>query len=100
MGKFLLLAFRNVFRNRRRTIMTLIMVGGGVTGLLLVGGFFARMFWGLRESTINDGLGHIQIFTAEHFNLHLHRGSCARRSTSHRVQRHAFQRRQIQRLHG
>jgi len=67
-GKFLLLAFRNVFRNRRRTIMTLIMVGGGVTGLLLVGGFFARMFWGLRESTINDGLGHIQIFTAEHFN--------------------------------
>jgi putative ABC transport system permease protein len=68
MGKFLLLAFRNVFRNRRRTIMTLIMVGGGVTGLLLVGGFFARMFWGLRESTINDGLGHIQIFTAEHFN--------------------------------
>jgi putative ABC transport system permease protein len=68
MGKFLLLAFRNVFRNRRRTIMTLMMVGGGVTGLLLVGGFFARMFWGLRESTINDGLGHIQIFTAEHFN--------------------------------
>ena len=68
MGKFLLLAFRNVFRNRRRTIMTLIMVGGGVAGLLLVGGFFARMFWGLRESTINDGLGHMQIFTAEHFN--------------------------------
>jgi putative ABC transport system permease protein len=68
MGKFLLLAFRNVFRNRRRTVMTLIMVGGGVAGLLLVGGFFARMFWGLRESTINDGLGHIQIFTAEHFD--------------------------------
>jgi len=68
MSKFLLLAFRNVFRNRRRTLMTLLMVGGGVAGLLLVGGFFARMFWGLRESTINDGLGHIQIFTAEHFN--------------------------------
>ena len=68
MSKFLLLAFRNVFRNRRRTMMTLIMVGGGVAGLLLVGGFFARMFWGLRETTISDGLGHIQIFTAEHFN--------------------------------
>jgi putative ABC transport system permease protein len=68
MGKFLLLAFRNLFRNRRRTLMTLMMVGGGVTGLLLVGGFFAFMFWGLRESTINDGLGHLQIFTAEHFN--------------------------------
>ena len=68
MAKFLLLAFRNIFRNSRRTVMTLFMVGGGVAGLLLVGGFFAFMFWGLREHTINGGLGHIQIFTADHFN--------------------------------
>lgn len=67
MGKFLLLAFRNVFRNRRRTLMTLLMVGGGVTGLLLSGGFFAFMIDGLREHTIQEGLGHLQIFTAEHF---------------------------------
>src|SRR5579863_5386887 len=67
MGKFLLLAFRNVFRNRRRTVMTLMMVGGGVAGLMLVGGFFAFMMRGLRESTIHNGLGHIQIFTADHF---------------------------------
>ena len=67
MGKFLLLAFRNVFRNRRRTVMTLVMVGGGVTGLLLSGGFFAFMIDGLREHTIQEGLGHLQIFTAEHF---------------------------------
>lgn len=68
MTKFLLLAFRNVFRNRRRTMMTLMMVGGGVAGLLMVGGFFAFMFRGLRESTIHNGLGHLQIFTAEHFS--------------------------------
>ncbi len=50
MGKFLLLAFRNVFRNRRRTIMTFIMVGGGVAGLLLAGGYFAFMIhWPARE---------------------------------------------------
>jgi putative ABC transport system permease protein len=67
MGKFLLLAFRNVFRNRRRTVMTLLMVGGGVTGLLLAGGFFEFMMRGLREDTIRDGLGHLQIFTADHF---------------------------------
>jgi len=67
MGKFLLLAFRNVFRNRRRTAMTLLMVGGGVAALLLGGGYFRFMSQGLRESTIRNGLGHLQIFTAEHF---------------------------------
>jgi len=66
MGKFLLLAFRNVFRNRRRTLMTLLMVGGGVVGLLMSGGFFAFMIDGLREHTIREGLGHLQVFTAEH----------------------------------
>jgi putative ABC transport system permease protein len=65
--KFLLLALRNIFRNRRRTLMTLMMVGGGVVCLLLAGGYFGFMTRGLRESTINDGLGHIQIFTADHF---------------------------------
>ena len=67
MGKFLLLAFRNVFRNRRRSVMTLLMVGGGVAGLLLAGGYFAFMTRGLRESTINNGLGHLQIFNADYF---------------------------------
>jgi putative ABC transport system permease protein len=67
MRKFLLLAFRNVFRNKRRTLMTLVVVAGGVAGLLLVGGFFSFLFWGLRESTIRNGLGHLQIFNAERF---------------------------------
>src|ERR1035437_1722209 len=31
------------------------------------GGYFAFMTRGLREDTIHNGLGHIQIFTAEHF---------------------------------
>jgi putative ABC transport system permease protein len=44
------------------------MVGGGVAGLLLAGGYFAFMTHGLREDTINSGLGHLQIFTADHFN--------------------------------
>jgi putative ABC transport system permease protein len=47
--------------------MTLLMVGGGVAGLLMAGGFFAFMINGLREHTIQEGLGHLQIFTAEHF---------------------------------
>lgn len=67
MRNFLLLAFRNVFRNRRRTAMTLLMVAGGVAGLLLAGGYFQFMTDGLRENTIRNGLGHIQVFNAEHF---------------------------------
>ena len=47
--------------------MTLLVVAGGLAGLLLVGGFFSFMFWGLRESTIRNGLGHLQVFSAEHF---------------------------------
>ena len=47
--------------------MTLLMVGGGVAGLLLAGGYFAFMTRGLREDTIRAGLGHLQIFTTDHF---------------------------------
>ena len=115
MGKFLLLAFRNVFRNRRRTVMTLLMVGGGVAGLLLAGGYFAFMIRGLRESTIRNGLGHLQIFTAEHFQrdeVHVldtgienwrrvancrFRAACARRRAPHRVLRHGVEWRQSRR---
>ncbi len=67
MSKFLQLAIRNVFRNRRRSLMTLFIVAGGVAGLLLVGGFFSFMFWALRESTIHNGLGHLQVFNSAHF---------------------------------
>ncbi len=68
MSHFLLLAFRNVFRNRRRTMLTLFIVAGGVSALLLAGGFFALMFWGLRETTIQGGLGHLQVYNASFFD--------------------------------
>jgi len=67
MQQFLRLAFRNVFRNRRRTLMTLVVVAGGVSALLLAGGFFALMFWGLRETTIRNGIGHLQVYNAAFF---------------------------------
>ncbi len=67
MHRVLALAFRNIFRNRRRTAMTLLVVAGGVAGLLLVGGFFTYLFWGFRETTINNGVGHLQIYNADFF---------------------------------
>jgi len=68
MKTFLSLAFRNIFRSRRRTLMMLLVVAGGVSALLLAGGYFSYMFWGFRETTIRNGVGHLQIFNARAFD--------------------------------
>jgi putative ABC transport system permease protein len=65
MFKFIKLAFKNVFRNRRRTIITGVVLVFGATALILAGGFISFSFRGLRESTIRGQLGHIQIYTKE-----------------------------------
>jgi putative ABC transport system permease protein len=67
MINFIKLAFKNVFRNRRRTIITGLILVFGATALVLAGGFIAFSFRGLRESTIHGQLGHIQIFNKEYF---------------------------------
>ena len=41
MIKFLQIAFRGVFRNTRRTALTLLVISCGVIALVLAGGFFA-----------------------------------------------------------
>lgn len=55
-------AFRNVFRNKARTALTLTVIGAGVAGLILCGGFVADALNQLREATIHSQLGHIQIY--------------------------------------
>ena len=58
------LALRNIFRNKRRTGLTLTAIVCGSVALILFGGFIQANYQGLRESTINSRLGHIQIFQA------------------------------------
>lgn len=58
------LAFRNIFRNRARTLLTLAAVATGVTAIILSGGFVEDAFIQLRESTIHSRLGHLQVFRA------------------------------------
>ncbi len=65
MFKFIKLATKNVFRNRRRTIITGLVLVFGATALILAGGFISFSFRGLSESTIRGQLGHIQLFTSE-----------------------------------
>jgi putative ABC transport system permease protein len=61
------LAFRNLFRHRLRTVITLMAVAFGVAMLILSGGFVEDMFVQLRESTIHSQLGHIQLHKAGYY---------------------------------
>ena len=56
------LALRNIFRNKRRTMMTFLAIISGMIGLIVFGGFVEYTFRGLREMTIHTQLGHIQIY--------------------------------------
>lgn len=60
--KTILLAIRNIFRNKRRTAITFLAIISGMTGIIVFGGFIEFAFFGLRESTIRTQLGHIQIY--------------------------------------
>jgi putative ABC transport system permease protein len=56
------IALRNVLRNGRRSAITLLVIVFGAVGLILFGGYKARTFFALRESTIRGRLGHMQVF--------------------------------------
>jgi len=60
-------AFRNVARNRRRSLLTGGVVAFGFAAFALAGGFMAQSLEGLREGTIRNGIGHLQIARAEEF---------------------------------
>jgi putative ABC transport system permease protein len=56
------LGLRNLLKNRRRSAKTVLVIVIGICSSLLAQGFMAHTLWGLRESLINGGLGHIQIY--------------------------------------
>jgi putative ABC transport system permease protein len=64
---FFRLGFRNLFRQKRRTLITLIVIMFGIGCLLLTVGHSAFITWGLRESTIHSETGHLQLFNPEFF---------------------------------
>jgi putative ABC transport system permease protein len=55
------LAALNLGRERRRTLISLAAIIVGVVGYVLAGGFIDWIFWAIRESAIDNGLGHVQI---------------------------------------
>jgi putative ABC transport system permease protein len=61
MTQLLRLAFRNLFRNRIRSMITLGAILFGVVGLILSGGFVRDIFLQLGEALIHSQSGHAQI---------------------------------------
>lgn len=59
--KWLALAWRNVLRNRRRSLLALAIFATGTAAVLCAAGFVLASFHGLREATIAGQLGHLQI---------------------------------------
>lgn len=57
------LAWKNLFRNRRRTIASLFTVAFGAAGLLIFQGFNEGIFSSYRENTIRVRYGHGEVFT-------------------------------------
>ena len=62
MRLYLKLAIRNVFRNRRRSLITLLAMGFGAAAIIVFGGFVHSIYFGVRESTIKSQVGHIQLY--------------------------------------
>jgi ABC-type lipoprotein release transport system permease subunit len=55
------IAWRNLWRNRRRTIITLVAVAGGLTGMLTMLSMMSGMGDRLLEGLLGSYLGHVQI---------------------------------------
>ena len=60
------LALRNLFRHRVRSIVTLSAIAFSTIVLVLAAGFIQWIFSDLRRSTIEMGLGHIQVVRHEY----------------------------------
>lgn len=68
---YLKLAFRNILRNKRRTIITLAAISFGCASLIINGGIIYFIFRGLREDAIHGRYGHIQIYKLGYNEKHL-----------------------------
>ncbi|MCC8394469.1 FtsX-like permease family protein [Paraburkholderia sp. MMS20-SJTR3] len=59
----LLLALKNVFRNRRRSFVTLAAIAFGLTAINLFSGYISNVYAGLEQQAVmGERLGHLTIF--------------------------------------
>lgn len=56
------LAFRDIFRQRGRSALTLLAIAFGVASMIVAGGFVEDILVQLREATVHSQLGHLQVY--------------------------------------
>jgi putative ABC transport system permease protein len=65
MKQWIVIAFRNIVKNRRRSLMTIIAVAVGFASIALFRGYTSNTYEGIRQSAIRgEGLGHLTIYKA------------------------------------
>ncbi len=64
----LMIAQRNLTRNRRRSLTALAIIAIGVISMVLAEGFIQWIFWAMREGTIKFQSGHIQVVRPDYFS--------------------------------
>ena len=61
------IAFRNIFRNTRRSITTLMTISIGATAVLVFGAYITYIQYGVQTSAVQR-TGHLQVFRNGYFN--------------------------------
>lgn len=69
--KWIILAWRNIQRNMRRSLMAIFVISIGVTAIITAVGFLLASFHGLGESVVGSGVGHIQITQNEKYGKNI-----------------------------
>jgi putative ABC transport system permease protein len=63
MTKWMKLALRNILRNKRRSLVTLLAIAVGFSAISLFRGYTGRIYWFLKEGAIRgESLGHLVIY--------------------------------------
>jgi putative ABC transport system permease protein len=63
MRQYIIIAFRNILKNKRRSFVTLLAIAVGFAAVSLFNGYTHNTYQGLRQSAVRgEGLGHLAIY--------------------------------------
>ena len=66
MGTVLAMAWRSIWRNKRRTLFTMSAVGIGLFLIIVYAGLIAGMLRDMKDSMDNTGMGHVEVYAKDY----------------------------------